>query len=99
MPFRKKCKITIENLNPNESKVCYFQINYTLTDVPEDSAYFHAQYRRKNPLKYKEVYSILDGVSGKGHYIGTSMGWGINNNGWWGEGEIKFYLDDLWVAF
>ena len=93
MPFRKKCRITIENLNPNESKVCYYQVNYTLTDVPEDSAYFHAQYRRKNPLKYKEVYSILDGVSGKGHYIGTSMGWGINNNGWWGEGEIKFYLD------
>src|SRR3954453_7249742 len=22
------------------------------------------------------------------------MAWGVNNTGWWGEGEIKFYLDD-----
>ena len=21
------------------------------------------------------------------------MFWGVNNNGWWGEGEIKFYID------
>ena len=21
------------------------------------------------------------------------MAWGVNNNGWWGEGEIKFYMD------
>jgi len=32
-------------------------------------------------------------VSGKGHYVGTYMAWGVNNNGWWGEGEIKFYMD------
>ena len=21
------------------------------------------------------------------------MAWGVNNNGWWGEGEIKFFMD------
>lgn len=21
------------------------------------------------------------------------MGWSINNSGWWGEGEIKFFID------
>ena len=21
------------------------------------------------------------------------MAWGVNNTGWWGEGEIKFYID------
>ncbi|MEI6809672.1 MAG: glycoside hydrolase family 172 protein, partial [bacterium] len=93
MPFRKNCKITLQNIHPNEGKVCYFQINYVLTEVPEDCAYFHAQYRRVNPLPYKDVYTIADGIKGRGHYVGTSMGWGINNNGWWGEGEIKFYLD------
>ena len=46
-----------------------------------------------NPLPYKEVYTILDGVKGRGHYVGTYMAWGVNNTGWWGEGEIKFYLD------
>jgi hypothetical protein len=44
-------------------------------------------------LPYKEVYTILDGVRGQGHYVGTYMAWGVNNTGWWGEGEIKFYLD------
>ena len=93
MPFRKQCRITMENLHPTESAGLYFQINYTLTDVPEDAAYFHAQFRRVNPLPYKDVYTIVDGIKGQGHYIGTVMGWGINNNGWWGEGEIKFYID------
>ena len=71
----------------------YYQINYTLTDVPDDCAYFHAQFRRTNPLPYKEVYTILDGVKGRGHYVGTYMAWGVNNAGWWGEGEIKFFMD------
>lgn len=93
MPFRNHCKITIQNIHPSEKQVCYYQINYTLTDVPDNAAYFHAQFRRINPLPYGEVYTILDGVKGQGHYVGTSMGWGINNNVWWGEGEIKFYLD------
>ncbi len=73
--------------------VLYYQIDYTLTDIGEDVGYFHAQWRRNNPLKYKEVYSILDEVEGQGHYVGTYLAWGVNNNGWWGEGEAKFYLD------
>ena len=71
----------------------YYQINYMLTDVPADAAYFHAQFRRVNPLPAKQVYTILEGVKGKGQYVGTYMAWGVNNNGWWGEGEIKFFLD------
>ena len=39
------------------------------------------------------MHTILDGVQGWGHYVGTYMAWGSNNAGWWGEGEIKFYLD------
>jgi hypothetical protein len=92
MPFRKSAKITMENLD-EEKMTLYYQIDYTLTDVPADAAYFHAQFRRTNPLPYKSVYTILDGVKGWGHYVGTYMAWGVNNNGWWGEGEIKFYLD------
>jgi hypothetical protein len=92
MPFRKRCRITMTNL-ADEEMTLYYQINYTLTDVPQDAAYFHAQFRRKNPLPYKQVYTILDGVQGRGQYVGTYMAWGVNNAGWWGEGEIKFYLD------
>jgi hypothetical protein len=93
MPFRKRARITLENRDPDESVIVYYQINYTLTQVPEDAAYFHAQFRRTNPLPFGQDYSILDGVRGKGQYVGTYMAWGVNNAGWWGEGEIKFFLD------
>lgn len=92
MPFRKRCRITLTNIGEEESNI-FYQINYALNEVPEDAAYFHAQFRRVNPVPYGNVYVLLDGVRGKGHYVGTYMAWGLNNTGWWGEGEIKFYLD------
>jgi hypothetical protein len=92
MPFRKRCKITMTNID-EKPMVLYYQIDYTLTDIPEDTAYFHAQFRRTNPLPYKQDYTIIDGIRGKGHYIGTYMVWGSNSPGWWGEGEIKFFMD------
>jgi hypothetical protein len=98
MPFRKLCRITLENI-AEDAMVLYYQVNYTLTGVPDDAAYFHAQFRRTNPLPYKEVYAIADGIRGHGHFVGTYMAWQVNNTGWWGEGEIKFYLDgDEWPS-
>ena len=91
MPFRKKCKITMENIG-EERMILYYQVDYTLTAVPDDAAYFHAQYRRQNPTQ-GAIYTMVDGIKGKGHYVGTYMAWGVNNNGWWGEGEIKFFMD------
>lgn len=92
MPFRQHCRITITNIGLDKVEL-YYQINYALTDVPDDAAYFHAQYRRTNPVPYGDVHTILDGVAGRGQYVGTYMAWGSNNTGWWGEGEIKFFLD------
>lgn len=92
MPFRARCRMMLSNIS-NDEKIAYYQINYTLTTVPEDAAYFHAQFRRVNPLPYKDIYTILDGVEGQGHYVGTYVAWGANNDGWWGEGEVKFFLD------
>ncbi|MBL8160959.1 MAG: DUF2961 domain-containing protein [Anaerolineae bacterium] len=94
MPFRKGARITVENLMETQSDPLYYQVSYTLTDVPDDAAYLHAQWRRSNPLPYAQVHTLLDGVSGQGHYVGTYIAWGVHNNGWWGEGEIKFYIDD-----
>ncbi|MBK8046368.1 MAG: DUF2961 domain-containing protein [Anaerolineales bacterium] len=92
MPFRRRCRITMTNI-ADVAMTLYYQINYVLTEVPDDVAYFHAQFRRTDPTRYKDVYTILDGVAGQGQYVGTYLAWGTNNNGWWGEGEIKFYLD------
>jgi len=92
MPFLKRCKMTMTNRS-TEDMFLYYQVTYILTDVPEGVTYFHAQFRRVNTLPYKQVYTILDGIKGKGQYVGTYMAWGVKNSGWWGEGEIKFYID------
>ena len=92
MPFAKRCRITLENIG-DEEMTLYYQINYSLGEISPKAGYFHAQFRRVNPLPYKTDYTILDGVQGKGRYVGTYMAWGVNNSGWWGEGEIKFFLD------
>jgi hypothetical protein len=92
MPFRKKCRITMENID-DKDMVLYYQVDYILTQVPSDAAYFHAQFRRTNPLPYKGVYTLVDGIKGRGQYVGTYLAMGVHNNGWWGEGEIKFFMD------
>jgi len=92
MPFRSAATISVESL-ADEDITLYYQVDYALTDMPDDAAYFHAQWRRSNPLANRDVHTLLDGISGSGQYVGTYLAWGVNNSGWWGEGEMKFYLD------
>ncbi|MDP2338777.1 MAG: DUF2961 domain-containing protein [Bacteroidota bacterium] len=92
MPFRKKCKIVMENLDTKNAGL-YYQVDYALTDVPDDAAYFHARFNRVHALPTKEVYTIVDQIKGKGQYVGTYLAHGAYGQGWWGEGEIKFYMD------
>ena len=91
MPYFRSFRIEIENLG--EECYLYYQIDCEEKVLDPESLYFHAQYRRVHSLPYKEVYTILDGVKGCGHYVGTYLHWGVKNSGWWGEGEIKFYID------
>lgn len=91
MPFRKSAKITMENL-AEDPMILYYQVDYTLTEVAPDEGYFHAQYRRSNPTE-GSIHTIVDGIKGEGHYVGTYLAVGVNNTGWWGEGEVKFYMD------
>ncbi len=92
MPFRKKCKITMENMGDKKATV-YYQIDYSLEKVDKKAPYFHAQFRRVNRLPFKDVYTIVDGIKGSGQYVGTYLAHGARHKGWWGEGEIKFYID------
>lgn len=92
MPFRARAQIDLENVG-HEPAVVYYQIDYELADVDVRAGYLHAQWRRSNPLPYRQVHTILDGVRGAGHYAGTYLAWGSNSSGWWGEGEVKFYID------
>lgn len=93
MPFRTNCRITMENRSETKAQL-YFQINYELCSIPEASTYFHAQWRRSNPVPYAEEYVILDGVQGSGQFVGVMLL--VGNNGpnlWWGEGEVKYFID------
>ena len=92
MPFRKAARITLENRG-KEKQAIYYQIDYHLCDLPEKIGYFHTWFHRTNPLPYKQDYTILEKVKGRGAYVGTYVAYGANSNGWWGEGELKFFMD------
>jgi hypothetical protein len=93
MPFRDGARLTLENLSTVNVRV-YYQITYEIGGDYSGLGYLHAQWRRSNPLEYLTPHTIVEGVEGHGQYVGTYLAWGVNSNGWWGEGEIKFYLDD-----
>lgn len=92
MPFRGGAKITMENRD-DEDMVLYYQVDYSVTQVPTNSANFHAQFHHEDPIHTKGMYTLLDGVRGQGQYVGTYMTYQTHKSGWWGEGEMKFYLD------
>ncbi len=93
MPFRKKARITIENQRPDDIGGFFYQITYALEAVPDDAAYFHANWRRSMTRRDHPEHVIIDGIEGQGQYVGTSIGWEQLSNGWWGEGEVKFFID------
>ena len=93
MPFRSAARLTLENLAVNPVTV-YYQISYELGGADEErSGYLHAHWHRSNPLPTGTLHPLLHLVRGTGQYVGSYLAWGVNSRGWWGEGEIKFYLD------
>ena len=91
MPFKKGCRITLENMSGKDSKV-FYQITCIERPVAAYEGYLHAQFRRDNPVR-NGIYTVLDTVRGKGQYVGTYFFMTVNCDDWWGEGEFKFYLD------
>lgn len=93
MPFASRARITIENQRWEDVGNFFYQITYALTEIPGEAGRFHAQWRRSVTERSRPEHLIIDGVRGKGHYVGTVLGWTQFSNGWWGEGEIKFFID------
>jgi D-arabinan exo alpha-(1,3)/(1,5)-arabinofuranosidase (non-reducing end) len=92
MPFQRAAQLTVENIGDADATL-YYQVTYETDRIVEELGYLHAQFRRENPLPLGKTHVILDGVAGHGHYAGSYLAWGSNNPGWWGEGELKIYLD------
>jgi hypothetical protein len=96
MPFHTHATITVQNDLPDGRKIgqLFFQVDYELRRVlPADVGLFHAQFRRQNPTVLKQDYVVLDGTQGPGLYVGTVIGVRALGPNWWGEGEMKFYID------
>ena len=97
MPFRKAAKIIIINESDKDIKSIYYDVNYLLTSAHDkDVLYFHAYWRRENPTRLFHDFEILPKIKGKGRYLGTNIGIitdEIYKNTWWGEGEVKVFLD------
>lgn len=94
MPFLRHCRITLENRHPHNTLWTYYIITGKKCELPDNIAYFHASYRQARPTLSDREYVIIDGVRGKGHFVGLSLGVNVNsNNGCWVEGEVKMFID------
>jgi hypothetical protein len=96
MPFRKGARITFTNESDKTLPQLFYDINYTIGEThPEDTLYFHAWWQRVAKTELKKDFEILPRISGAGRYLGTHVGiiGGKDNIGWWGEGEVKIFLD------
>ncbi len=94
MPFHKSARITVENATGQDLPHFFYQITYALRGLPGNAATFHAQWRQSRTTSDCPEHVLLDGVEGRGHYVGTYLAWTQFAEGWWGEGEVKFFLDD-----
>lgn len=93
MPFGKRARITLTNERSQPMSLFTYQITYQKLPLPDNAGRFHAQWRRSVTPRHAPEHVILDGVKGEGQYVGTFLAWTQLGSGWWGEGELKFFLD------
>ena len=97
MPFKTAARIVLVNLSGKHLNNMFYDINLVrLKNRDNEMMYFHSLWNRENPTKLGQDYTILPEVQGEGRFLGVSMGIctdSVYRNTWWGEGEIKIYLD------
>jgi hypothetical protein len=96
MPFRKSAKVVVTNETNERLRFLFYDIDYLIgIDHPKDTLYFHTIWRRENPTTLGRDFEILPKVTGRGRFLGCNLGVQCRpeNLGWWGEGEVKMYLD------
>jgi len=98
MPFRSGMRIVLINESGADQPQVFYDVDYTLGDtLPKNALYFHAVFRRESPTRLQQDYEILPRLNGRGRYLGTNVGVIVDGQrygaSWWGEGEVKIYLD------
>lgn len=96
MPFRRHLRIELRNASARSVQL-YHQIDLTLGPVADDSGILHATFRRENPTELRRDFTIADGFTGPGRFLGCNVGVRVFHEpswfSWYGEGEVKMYLD------
>jgi len=94
MPFRDHALITVTNESDTDFDWFFYEIDFTLGDkVAKNDGRFHASFNRENPTRYGHDYTILEVRGARGVFLGCVIGIRPLVSGWWGEGEVKFYID------
>jgi hypothetical protein len=98
MPFRRGMRIVLTNETPVDLNALYYEVNFTVGDkLPANALYFHAHWRRENPTTLRRDYEIVPKIAGRGRFLGCNIGVvadkKLYHTTWWGEGEVKLYLD------
>src|SRR5262249_23468336 len=95
MPFAKKARITVTNDGPQDCGAIYFQVDYrSFEKAPDDAGlHFFARYRQEFPAAKGKPYVLLESDGGAGHYVGCNMSIEQKDQSWWGEGDMRVYID------
>lgn len=98
MPFRDGMRMTLTNETDTDLELLFYDVNYTVGEKHgPDTLYLHAHFRRENPTTLQKDYAILPEVAGRGRFVGVNIGVRTDRETygrtWWGEGEMKYYLD------
>jgi len=95
MPFHRRARIELANEHAGPVQGIYYQVDYVLDDDLDPAAgHLHAHWRRSNgTTDLAQDHVVLDGVVGAGRYVGTYVALTALERYWWGEGEVKFYVD------
>jgi hypothetical protein len=93
MPFRNRLHVEVLNEGDGAVPELFYQITYALCDLPRDVASLHAAFERRDGDVERPEHLILREAAGPGQYVGTYLVWHQSTPGWWGEGEVKFFID------
>ena len=97
MPFKTGAKVVITNEGSTDLTMLFYDINFVQTKSwNPDNLYFHSYWNRDTATTPGIDYTILPRTEGKGRFLGVSFGVMANplyEKSWWGEGEVKMYLD------
>ncbi|WCE02567.1 glycoside hydrolase family 172 protein [Pseudoxanthomonas sp. JBR18] len=97
MPFQRHARVELVNESSQRLDQVFFDVDFhRVRQLPSGTLYFHAWWHRERATTPGRAFQILPPVQGRGRWLGalvtvfTDPRYGAT---WWGEGEMKLYLD------